>query len=245
VSTVGLTVCSPAHDTVPVGAPNTHRKGWKMFEVGDVLSKGWEDFKGNAVNLILVLLAGMGVIIGVNIVVNILSAVVRDSQMLVMVVALIGGVAGLIVNTLIQLGWLSVYLKVVRGKEFSVGDVFSQSDKLVPAIIASLLIGLGVIVGMILLVVPGIIIALMTSMTLYFIVDQNMGAMDAIKASIAATQGKKLQLFVFGLAAVGVSLLGALACGVGMLATIPLVSCAFARVYLAVSQSGGAQSAAA
>lgn len=210
-----------------------------MFDIGDVLSKGWDDFKNNAGTLIAVTVIVFLVSFGTSVVFQVITRGVADSEGMVIGVSVMSVVVNIAVNTLLQLGTIGIFLKVVRGQEASIGDLFAHFDKIVPGFIASLLISIGVAVGMILLIVPGIIVAIMTAFSLWFIADRHLGAVEAIKASAEATKGQRMNLFLFGLAAIGISLLGILACCVGLLVTVPVLGCAGARIYLALTEGRG------
>jgi uncharacterized membrane protein len=65
----------------------------------------------------------------------------------------------------------------------------------------------------------------------YFVVDQELGPIEALKRSAEITQGVKGDLFLLGLALGGINLLGAVALLIGLFATIPTAMLATAFVY--------------
>jgi uncharacterized membrane protein len=97
--------------------------------------------------------------------------------------------------------------------------------------LASLLYGLIVLGGFILLIVPGIIWCLKFSQYKYFIVEKNAGPVEALKLSAQATDGAKWKLFSFGFVCLGINLLGLICLGVGVLFTAPLTMVAMAFIY--------------
>jgi hypothetical protein len=78
----------------------------------------------------------------------------------------------------------------------------------------SLLGGLAVIGGSLLLLVPGIIIALGLAFVSFFVIDTTLGPIDAMRASWAATRGHRAHLFGFIMLAVLAQLLAQLILGV-------------------------------
>ena len=86
-------------------------------------------------------------------------------------------------------------------------------------------------VGFLLLVVPGIYLAIRFQFVQYLIVDKNMDVMDAFKESSKMTDGQKWNLFLLMLLFIGINIIGALALGIGLLITIPIVIVAQAYVY--------------
>jgi uncharacterized membrane protein len=82
-----------------------------------------------------------------------------------------------------------------------------------------------------LLVLPGIYLLLALQFWVFYIIDDRAGPVAALKRSYALTRGRLLQLFAFGCLVLGVNLLGAVPCGLGLLVTVPVTSIAWAYVY--------------
>ena len=85
--------------------------------------------------------------------------------------------------------------------------------------------------GILLLIVPGIIWAIKFSLCFYFVVDKNLGPIQALKASSRTTKGVKWDLFAFGILNCGIILLGLTCLIVGIFAAYPTVLIAQALVY--------------
>lgn len=145
--------------------------------------------------------------------------------------------AGAIASGLIFLVWqilaAGLYkgaLNVVDGKPFSVGQLFDGFDK-TQVVIAGVLVAIGVAIGSLLCYFPGLIVGFLTQFTLFFVVDKQMGAVDAIRASVSmVTQHLGDTILWYILAAV-VSFVGAILCGVGLLVAAPVVLIGFAYTY--------------
>ena len=102
--------------------------------------------------------------------------------------------------------------------------------------LASILVGLGVIGGLILFIVPGIILAIMWHFFGYVIVqDPATGPTDAMRRSAEITRGSRWQLFGLGLLLFGINILGALACGIGIVFTYGITAIAVAYTYKTLS----------
>ena len=71
----------------------------------------------------------------------------------------------------------------------------------------------------------------LTSFTLHFIIDKDMGAIDAIKASISFVMANIGTLIVLLPGLIAAYIVGALLCGVGLLVAIPVVVIATAYAY--------------
>ena len=81
------------------------------------------------------------------------------------------------------------------------------------------------------MIVPGIIWAIKFQFFSYFIVDKEVGPIEALKKSAAITKGAKWDLFVFGALLGLINLAGALCVVVGLFATIPTTMVAIAFIY--------------
>lgn len=112
----------------------------------------------------------------------------------------LGGLIGFILTCLFGLaagvGAVRLSLAVVDGKKLTLKEIFAFDGKLIGvAILAYILYALAVAVGMIVLIVPGIMIAIGCSFALYAIVDKkDLGPVQALKASWAITNGDLLSI---------------------------------------------------
>lgn len=88
-----------------------------------------------------------------------------------------------------------------------------------------------VLIGLILLFVPGIYFAIKYQFVQYLIVDVDADVIDAFKESGRMTDGQKWNLFLLMLLFLVINIAGLLALGVGLLITIPIVIVAQAYVY--------------
>jgi uncharacterized membrane protein len=107
-----------------------------------------------------------------------------------------------------------------------------QTEGLGSYVLASILFGLMLFVGLLLCIIPGIIVAIIFMFYGYLIVDNpTLGPTDALRKSQEITKGRLGELFVFGLALFGINLVGAILCGVGLLFTYGITAVAVAYAY--------------
>jgi len=99
-----------------------------------------------------------------------------------------------------------------------------------------------VMVGFILLVVPGIYLAMKFQFVQYLIVDKNTNVIEAFKESSRMTDGHKWNLFLLLLLYMVIIFIGVMALGVGILIAIPIVMVAQAYVYKKLSLNPVTQS---
>jgi GYF domain 2 len=137
------------------------------------------------------------------------------------------GIPGFILSSLfssfLALGLVRCALNIVSGDEATVAMLFSQGPKIINTILASILYGLMVVAGLVLLIVPGIILALRFSMFQEAIIDRNLGPIAALKYSWRITQNNGFNLFIIGILGAFILLAGLLALLVGMIFAAPMV----------------------
>ncbi|AYJ51914.1 hypothetical protein D8W71_16370 [Rhodococcus sp. P1Y] len=205
------------------------------LSVGDALSFGWNKFKNNAgVWIGIVVIAAV-----IQIVVNLIFSGSRDSGTDLSAVfgiwAIIGAVVSAIVGYLVNAALIRGALHEVDGNKPSIGSFF-QFANVAAIVLASVIVGILVFVGLVLLVIPGIALAFLTWWTLQFVIDRNEDALTAIKSSFRAISSNAGQLFVLALALVGINILGAIPCGLGLLVTIPITVIASTYAYRIVTR---------
>jgi uncharacterized membrane protein len=136
-----------------------------------------------------------------------------------------------VVSILASLGLTSFSLRAHDNIEtVTIGDLWNP-DPVWRYLGAYLLILLIVIVGFILLVIPGIIASLGLSFATYLVIDRGMQPVASIKESWRITKGNKWRIFLLGLALTGVNILGALALVVGLLVSVPITLLAVVHAY--------------
>ena len=128
-----------------------------------------------------------------------------------------------LVDLFLGLGLARIGLNLVSGKAADISMLFGEGRKLVPMAAASIMYYAMVVVGLILLIVPGIYLALRFSQFGAAIVDKDMGAIESLKYSARLTEGNKMNLFGLFVLCFLVVLAGALALLVGLLAALPVV----------------------
>jgi uncharacterized membrane protein len=203
------------------------------FSYGDALRHGWRAFTANIGPMALYAL----VVIGVSVLVNIVFGRPDGTQ------SFLGNLVGFLVNQLITIGWLRIALDAVDGRPIDTDRIRNAFSVFVPFLVAAILFSLGVTLGLILLIVPGIIFAVVFGFYGWALVD---GAVEdgvaALRHSAEITRGNRWQLFGFGIVLLALNLLGLLALVIGVVITSAVSILALAHVYRQLS--GGAPTAA-
>lgn len=121
-------------------------------------------------------------------------------------------------------------LEVTEGKPY---DFFAAFGKVnyVRLILASLIVSVLITVGIILLVIPGLIVAFLTYLTTYSLVDDDKSPIDAIKHSISLVSANIGDSLLLALLNVVVAIAGFIALCVGILIAAPITIFATAYAY--------------
>jgi hypothetical protein len=112
-------------------------------------------------------------------------------------VGLIVSLCGAVLQDLIQMGMINVQLRMLEGHPVQTRDVFALSERVFRYIGATILYKGMVFFGILCFIVPGIFLHLKFQFYGYFIVEYNMGPIQALKASAKITEGSKMDLLMF------------------------------------------------
>ncbi len=198
-------------------------EGREKFSRREAIRFGWETMKDNLVFYVVILLVA-GILTGG------FSGLGRLSFDGFYPFAPFGLLSA-ILSVFFGIAYARISLKLVDGEKPEFTDLWESYRLFWKYLGGGILYGLIVLGGFILLIVPGVIWAIKYSQWEFFVVERGMGPVESIKASGLITRDAKWNLFVLGLMFLGVVILGALACGVGLFAAIPTVMIARAFVY--------------
>ena len=127
------------------------------------------------------------------------------------------------------------YLKAARGDKLEIKNMFEAFQNYWNAVLAALLVSVIVVIGFILLIVPGIVFACKLAFTPYLVVDRKMEVIEAVKGSWSMTNGYAWKVFLIGLLAIPIFIAGLICFGVGIIISLMWIRMAFASLYNAVS----------
>ncbi len=151
------------------------------------------------------------------------------------------GILGFVYNILVvgptEYGVSFAHLKAARGDKLEIKDMFEPFRDYWNAVLANILVGAIVIIGLVLLIVPGIIFACKLAFTSYLVVDRKMKVIEAVKQSWRMTNGHAWKVFLIGLLAIPIGIAGLIVFGVGIIVSIMWIKLAFASLYHSVSLS--------
>lgn len=139
-------------------------------------------------------------------------------------------ITGLVSSTF-ALGLAKIYLRFRDGEKPIFENLFDGLARLHVYIAAMIILSIAVVMGLILLIVPGIIFLLRLWFVGFVVVDEKVGPLEAIQRSWDMTRGYTLDLFLLFILLVGLNILGLVCLVVGLLATVPISGLALAYIY--------------
>ncbi len=183
------------------------------FSISEVCSTSWQRLKSQ-----IWVLAGL--MIGIAIIYVIVSACTTFAQ---------GSVVGFIVTNLISivvssffaLGYIKNVFQALDGDEPQISAYRQEARKIITYFVANLLFGIVFLVGLVLLIIPGIYLSLRLQFATAFIVEEDAGITESLKRSWEITRGQEMPLFLLMLATIGFLLLGLIVFGIGIFVAAP------------------------
>lgn len=214
----------------PPGAPGG---GDQPYQATEAFSWAWRTFRANAGQLVLATL----VVAVIALVLSGLSDLIAPSPdfqgddggfafeggelLFSWIVQTVTGAISLLASAMLIRGTLDL----TEGRPFSIGDAFSRIP-VVPVIVTGIIISLLTTIGFVLLFLPGIVFAIFSFFTLYFVVDRDASPFSALGSSFSMVGSNFGAALLSGLLAFLVLILGAIALVVGLLVAIPVTALA-------------------
>lgn len=181
--------------TTPMAAPT--------FKISELINTSWEIIKSQ-----LVLVAALTVVM--------LMGIAGSSSL---------SVLGWPVSVLLTTGYTACLLRVREGKKFDFEDFLwgiRSMTRLLNVLLVQVLVWLMIMVGLILLLVPGIYVSVPLTLASTVLVRSDVDAVTAIKRSFEMSKGYWWDLAGLGLVIFLLNIVGALCFLVGVLITIPM-----------------------
>jgi|GEM_PF-1113425 Predicted integral membrane protein len=179
---------APADPSVNVGGtsfnsgdfkPDFSKPDFNKLPIGSVLGRAFDLLKKNP-----------GLFIGMMVVAAIIPILLTIVAYAVPIFAFLVSPINFVITTVMQGAMAFAVYQVLTGHETSIGDAIKRGlSRLVTLIIAAILTGVGIGIGMIILIVPGIFLLLCWFVTIPVAAIEGLGAIDSIKRSMELTKG--------------------------------------------------------
>lgn len=202
--------------------------GGPQLDVGAALGYGWKKFTENTGAFIVLTLAVLVAIVGLVAIQTILT---WDAGFFV---TFIVQTAITVAIWIVLAGVWRAGLGVTRGETPSV-DMLTRTDNIVPYILTSIIVSIVASIGFFLCFLPGLIWLVLTSFASLHALDKGTDPIESIKASINAVTANAGRVILILIASWVVYFLGAVACLVGLLVTIPVALVSITYTYRLVN----------
>ncbi len=213
-----------------------------VMSVGSFIRFGWETFKKRPWFLILATILYMTLIWVSGLIATVIAQLIAATAG--------AGVAGLAsffislaLGMLVGMGWIAFFIKAHDDIASAKLSDLWHPRKFWSYVGVSILFGIIVLIGFILLIVPGFIALTAFMFAPYFVIDKGLGPIEALKASARITKGNRLRVLGLIAAVALVSLLGAIAFLIGLLVAIPLAAIGNLEAYRRLSAAADASEA--
>lgn len=181
--------------------------------VGDCFSRGWELVKAN-----------FWLLVGASFVAGIIASGGG--------LPYIGPLIGMIIGGPMMGGLFLFYLKKIRGQPAEFGDIFLGFKlAFLPLMLANIVIGLLCLVGLILLIIPGIYLAVCWGFALTLVIDKRLDFWQAMELSRKVVNKHWWQIFGLMVVCFLVMFAGLFACCVGAFVTGAIAEGAWLYAY--------------
>ena len=211
--------------------------GHQIVEVGPIVNHAIEIWKNNlGIALAMALLPMVIVLplVGLMFAGMIATAAMEEPALTVVVMVLFYFLM-IISQTYLGIGQAQMSVKLARGQQVTIGELFGGGDRLLPILGFAIITTPIMIIAALPLYVPLIFLLLVFWPSYHLIIDHKCGVMDSFRLARQITEGNKLTTFVLVMIMYGFALLGELACFVGLFFAIPLISIMWSTAYLMMS----------
>ncbi len=127
-----------------------------------------------------------------------------------------------VISVIFSLGYAKNMLQTIDGEEPQFSAYLQPIGKIINMIIATVLVCFAVVVGFVLLIIPGFYFLIQLQFVSLYILEEDAGPIEAIQKSWRLTQGKMGFLVMLLLTQLLLVVIGVCLLGVGLLVTLPL-----------------------
>jgi uncharacterized membrane protein len=188
----------------------------------DVVGPAWVLFQAEIATWVLAFVA----VVVVNIALHFTLGLALTS-----IAPFVGSILAQIPGQILLVGLLRMAFKQIRGGKIEIGDAFAFSDIVVPAAVATILTSLGVMIGAVFCIVPGLVLGALWLFTFPLVADRRIDGVEAMRTSWNALKDEWLMALVFLLVLAVMMAVGLALCGVGVLVTGPVALLSLALLY--------------
>jgi len=134
-------------------------------------------------------------------------------------------ISGILLGGPVTASYFHMAHQVSRGRRIDISDFFKGFEKFSELLKLNLLVFVVVMLGLLMLIVPGIYFAVSYAFAHFFVWFFDLEPTEAIRLSRKTVSGNFGQILLLYLVMAGINLLGVLTLGIGILITMPFSFC--------------------
>lgn len=202
------------------------------WEIGAVLSEAWALSNGFKATFWGGFLIYMGITIAAAIMMGILTFVMAMvAAEAAVAVTILTQVVQLVITAPLLAGLFMLGIKRAAGQPVTAFMLLNYFPKTLPLFLTYLLMILLVVIGFVLLVIPGIYLIIAYALALPLLVDKNLGIWESLETSRKGITRCWFRFFGFGIIGFVIVLVSAIPLGIGLIWTLPWLYTAMGIVY--------------
>jgi uncharacterized membrane protein len=235
----------------PPGYGTPAPAGAGPFSVGDAFNWGWAKFQANAGVIIVAALIYLVVIVAIEVVWFFVTAAILPSRTPTctidektfvtsctggtgffgsLLLSAVGGFAIFVLVAFLQAGIIRGALAIADGQKLELPTMF-KFDNVGNVLIGAVIVGIAGSIGLLLCGVGYLVVAFFTPFWLFFVIDKNQGAWQAIMSSVSLVNKNLGSVVVLIIGVLIAYVIGAILCGVGLLVAAPVALLALTYGY--------------
>jgi len=209
-------------------------RGEYEFSIGSVLSEAWAKTGGSKwpihLGFIYYFIVAVAIMFGLGIVMAGLMAVTEEPGVMFLMQIVIQLAINLIAMPMIM-GIVLMGIKRSVDAPISASMVFNNFSKMLPLFMTLILMYIMILIGFILLVIPGIYLMVAYYMAMPLVVEKGMSPWQAMETSRKAITHRWFSVFGLFIVMIIIITISAIPLGIGMIWTLPMLMIAYGILY--------------
>lgn len=204
------------------------------FRIGDVLSEAWDKTKGAKGTFIIAFIIYIVIYAAMSIPIELIQQNMLASGQEQPIVLAVSISLQMVMNIIIIPLWTGVFILGIRravNGPMEVGSIFRYYNKTFSLFITMLLMYLMILLGLVLLVIPGIYLLFAYFMALPLVAEKGLGPWQALEVSRKTITHRWFGIFVFSIVISFILVISMIPLGIGLIWTGPMMMIAYGILY--------------
>ena len=194
------------------------------FSIGALIDTAWQKTNGNKGTIWLGILIFIVILIPTSVVTEIAFGSSIGGKFLSQIIQTL-------ISAPLTVGLYLMGIKIAASQPTSPSEVIAYFKSIVPLAITMVLMYLMIFIGLVLLVIPGIYLAVAYGMALQLVAEKNLSPWQAMEASRKAITHKWFKIFGLYLVCVVLMAISAIPFGIGLVWSLPWAVIVFGCLY--------------